>query len=256
MIDNTKYIADYISGNLSQEEMEQFEFKKENERTLENEFQIVLKSREFLKARSMIEEIENDPDLPHADAIVQEYFANEEAEERQRSRIRKGLLMSLPIAATLTGFILLLYTFQNTDPLSRLYTHYYSPLQTDEIQNIIVRVETNQLLAEGVQYYVDGKYSKAIEKLLQVGDSSYILGISYMGNKNLLQAQIHLGEFYLSNPNHTGVNWYLGLIHLKLSNTEKATEHFQRLFLIQNPYQTSAARILRKLEKYNEARGN
>ena len=253
MKDNSQYIDDYISGALNEEEMEDFEGRKGKEPELEQEYQIFAKSREFLKARAMIHEIENDPDLTKAEEIVNTYYEQVDADARRRSKIRKGLLISLSAAAVLTGFILIMSYLSNSNPLSRMYAKYYIPLKTEEIQHIIVRDASNPHLSEGLEYYLRGNYSIAIDRLIQANNAHFFIGLSYMELEEYYQAEKYLVEFYENNTYHPGANWYLGLTYLKLNKTDKAIIHFRNLFLLENSYQTSAERILRKLEKYRAA---
>jgi len=256
MKDNSQYIDDYISGILTREEMEKFESKKEKDPNLENEYQIWAKTREFIKARSMIHEIENDPDLPLAEEMVKEYFMQEDIEIKRRSKLRRGLLILLPAAAIFAGVVLLILHSHNTDPLSRIYSQYYTPLQNKEIQNFVVGDVSDQFLMKGLEYYLNGNYVLAIEQLKQADGSSYFLGLSYLGLKDYENAQKYLDDAFRANSYHSGVSWYLGLTYLKLSKSYLAVDHFKRLFLMDNPYQMSAARILKRLDKYNAAEEN
>ena len=70
MPDNGDYIADYLSGSLSPEEMKAFEERLQTDEELNAEYQALSKGMEYLKARSMLEEIENDPDMPEASLTI------------------------------------------------------------------------------------------------------------------------------------------------------------------------------------------
>jgi len=253
MIDNTKYIENYISGALNEQEMEQFELRVDSDHDFHDEYQLIIKTREFLKARNTLHEVENDPDLPNAEALVREHFEQEATTEYRESRTRKIVFLSLPTAATLVGIILLISTLLKSDPLSRLYEHYYFPLETEEIHNLIVRDARNSNIASGLEYYRNGSYLKAIDQFKRIENCDYYIGLSFLGLENYRQAQIHFLVFYQTNTHHPEVNWYLGLTNLKLNNIDQSIEHLERLFLMANPYQRAASRILRKLKKINAA---
>ncbi len=68
MPDNGDYIADYLSGSLSPEEMKAFEARLATDEELNKEYQLLSKGMDYLKAKAMLEEIENDPDLPGVEA--------------------------------------------------------------------------------------------------------------------------------------------------------------------------------------------
>ena len=64
MPDYTDYINDYISGELSPGEMKQFEAKLAIDDELNVEYLLMINAKDYIKARTTLEELENDPDLP------------------------------------------------------------------------------------------------------------------------------------------------------------------------------------------------
>lgn len=87
MKDYTKYIDDYISGNLSPELMDEIRERLSTDEELNEEYQILRKSREYLKAKMMLEEIESDPDLAKAEEMVEKFF--QETDQSRSSKTRK-----------------------------------------------------------------------------------------------------------------------------------------------------------------------
>lgn len=74
MNDYLGYINDYISGTLSPEIMVEVKARLTNDEELQNEYRILLSSREYIVAKSMLEETESDPDLHLVEELVEQFF--------------------------------------------------------------------------------------------------------------------------------------------------------------------------------------
>ena len=98
MPDNGDYIADYLSGSLSPEEMKEFEARLETDEELNEEYKLLARGMEHLKASIMLEEIENDPDLPELEKEYAAYFS-EKKEPSAKTKFRKAVWRTLQAAA-------------------------------------------------------------------------------------------------------------------------------------------------------------
>lgn len=106
MIDFTEQINKCISGKLSSEEMLDFETSLAKNEALREQYQILLNAREYIKAKSVLEEIESDPDLPMVmEQVIDHYEGNDvyELDAMNLSRVRYIL-----IPAALLGILLLI----------------------------------------------------------------------------------------------------------------------------------------------------
>ncbi len=79
MIDFTEQINKSISGTMSPEEMPEFENNLANNEELREQYQILLSAREYIKAKSVLEEIEGDPNLPSIMEQVIDHFEGRDA---------------------------------------------------------------------------------------------------------------------------------------------------------------------------------
>ena len=90
MEDHSSYIMDYLSGNLSPGEKKQFEDRLARDEELRRQYEVWARGVEYIKAKSALEEIENDPDLPEAEAMVEEWLSKEHAGKKTRKEAGKS----------------------------------------------------------------------------------------------------------------------------------------------------------------------
>ena len=101
MKDYLGYVNDYISGALSPDLMVEVMARLTADEELQNEYRILLSSREYIKAKSMLKEIETDPELNLAEELV-EKFINEQDEFRWKNiRKRKYLIITIHVLSVL-----------------------------------------------------------------------------------------------------------------------------------------------------------
>jgi hypothetical protein len=79
MIDFTEQINKCISGKMSPEEILEFENNLSENEDLKEQYLILLRAREYIKAKSVLEEIEGDPDLPSIMEQVIDHFEGGDA---------------------------------------------------------------------------------------------------------------------------------------------------------------------------------
>ena len=107
MTEFTEHINDYISGKMSPEEILAFENSLALNEGLREQYQILLSSREYIKAKSVLEEIENDPDLPLVMEQVIDHYEGKYAYERRTVYLNR-VWYFLISAAALFGILLLI----------------------------------------------------------------------------------------------------------------------------------------------------
>ncbi len=79
MIDFTEQINKCISGKMSPEEILEFENCLSTNEDLKEQYLILLRAREYIKAKSVLEEIEGDPNLPSIMEQVIDHFEGRDA---------------------------------------------------------------------------------------------------------------------------------------------------------------------------------
>lgn len=261
MTEYSEYINDFISGTLPPDKMKEFQAKLAIDKELHEEYQILLRSREYIKARSMLEEIENDPYLEEAEELVRLHFDESEANPGDISctipdttaksvpSFRKIAFIIFPAAAVLAGVFIVFRFFLPIDPYQLLYNHYYDPLKREVMELELVRGTSSRYFYPGMECYLNKDYECAIEHFSQIRESKYFLGLAYLGKEEPDQAMHYLEEFQKENPNHPGVNWYLGLIHVSLQNLNQAKQYLNNLLIRENHYKPDAEKILHRIEK-------
>lgn len=115
MIDFTEQINICISGKMSPEEILEFENNLAENEELREHYQILLSAREYIKAKSVLEEIESDPDLPIImEQVIDHYEGNNGYEGHngyEISEMNLNRAWYILIPATLFGILLLIKIF-------------------------------------------------------------------------------------------------------------------------------------------------
>jgi len=261
MPDNGDYIADYLSGSLSPEEMKAFEARLATDEELNREFQLLSKGMDYLKARSMKEEIENDPDLPGLDKEYEAYFSEKKVDSSKPEpesppagrKIRRTILRTLQAAVFIAALLVIrsiLFGFTAV----KLYDKYYDPLSRSAIDRQLNSDSANASVLAGIDCYLLEDYVCAINHLVEVPEGSFILGMSQLGLKQYASALKSLQTFQASNPDIPDVNWYLGLTYLRLDDLDEAVASLNKVSTTSNPYSTKAEKLIGKIERIKAAR--
>ena len=249
MTDHSDYIMAYLSGDLSAEEKKQFEARLAADKELHRQFQIWTKGVEYIKARSMLEEIENDPDLPKADKQVKEWLAEKDTRKAVvRSTLTRRSLLTAFSASLLVAAFLIIRTFTGNDP-SRLFNKYYEPLSEEEIQLQVVRGSSDASLQSGISFYLKEEYDRACEVLEPHPEGSFFLGLCFLGMEQYEEALNALQQYEKTHPEHPGVQWYLGLTQLRLGNLEEASEYFNQIAGTSSSHKAEAESLKISVEK-------
>lgn len=249
MSTHVEHIDDYISGLLPPAKMRELKEAIAIDPEHARIDQIMRKGREYLKAQSMQEEIENDPYLHNAETLVDHYFSTEEMNYKKLYGKKLWIIIGGSIITTLVLLITLLSSPLNQNSLNRLYGRFYTTIDSEKIHNTIESGNLNPYTIHGIECYASGRYEEAVDFFIKAGKEHLFLGLFYLGNLKYDKARLSLLACYTENPNHPVTNWYLGLAYIKLNDTESATFHLQKLLIHSNPYQKNAQKILKKLQK-------
>lgn len=264
MSDNEAYINKFLSGALSPEEEAEFKSRLKSDDELYAEFLLETEMKDHIRARTLLEEIENDPDLPRVQAEVDVYMEDLRKEKgsgksgsttkhaalpkRRPSRI---LRWSIP-AAAIVCVLLILRFYTTVDPIIRMYNKYYNPLPEDAFEQEYIRGESDELILEGISCYLEGDYQCVIQKLKPGTEGSFLLGISYMGLDQYEEALESLENFLTEHPDHPEALWYLGLTSIRLGNTSKAQNYLTHLIRVPSVHRQEAERLLEKISDLSE----
>ena len=252
MPDNGDYIADYLSGSLSPEEMKEFEARLATDEELNKEYQLLSKGMEYLKARAMLEEIENDPDLPRVEAEEKAYF-NERGEASSKPKFRRVVWRTMQ-AAAFVGALLVIRSILFTVTTVKLYDKFYDPLSGEALSTQVVMDSTNTSVLAGIDCYLLEDYVCAIKHLIEVPEGSFYLGLSQLGLEQFDEARESLQTFQDAYPEYPDVNWYLGLTYLRLDELDDALISLDKLSSESNPYSSRAEKLIGQIEKVKAAR--
>lgn len=136
-----------------------------------------------------------------------------------------------------------------------LFEKYYVPYKPST--DIDYQDPVFQDVSGTMEAYANKKYFEAIirfQKLLENNQDlvfvKFYLGLSFIETNQYNKAEAILGEVVEVENNiyHDPAIWYLGLIHLKQNQNEKAKEYFKNLLQDQNLYRDKAEEILNSLD--------
>lgn len=274
-VEYTERIADYLLGDMSQEERICFETDLLIDPDLAFEFKRQTPIIEHLKSKAILEEIENSPDMEEAERVVQAFFQakeNEEPSSQEQDNIdnqeksihlntgskakTRKLLPLLMAAAVLVG-ALLIWTGGIANQGERLYSHYYEPMNG---AGFITRGDNNEIYQEfrnALDYYMKEEYSNSAILFQQIGENSpgfsegrLYLGLSLLGAEKTAAAASVL-EDYLSSFNKyiPEAKWYLALCYLQLDNRAEAKNILKELSGEAGILGENSAEIVKRLNR-------
>jgi tetratricopeptide (TPR) repeat protein len=252
MPDNGEYIAEYLSGGLSPEEMKAFEARLATDEELNREYQLLSKGMEYLKARVMLEEIEKDPDLPALDKEYEAYFRKKGTPSSKR-KFRKAVWRTLQAAAFI-GALLVIRAILFSVTAVKLYDKFYVPLTQEVIGTPAGTDSTNSSVQAGIECYLLEDYVGAIKHLVSVPEGSFYLGLSQLELGQFDSARESLQSYQDTYPEDPEANWYLGLTYLRLDDLDEALIILNRLSSTDNPYRDRAEELIGKIERVKAAR--
>lgn len=248
-------IADYLLGDMSQNERLSFEKDLLTDPDLAFEFKRQTPIIEHLKSKAILEEIENSPDMEEAERVVQAFFQAKENDVpsskgqdsngnpensvhiHPSTKPKKRILVPLLMAAAFLVGALLIWTVGIANQGERLYSQYYEPLDGT---NFTIRGDNNEIYQEfrnALDFYINEEYSNSAILFQQIGENSpgfvegrLYLGLSLMGaEKNAVAASVL--EDYLSSFDKyvPEAKWYLALCYLQLDKRTEAKRIFEGL---------------------------
>ena len=208
----------------------------------------------------MLEEIENDPDLPAAEAEAREILS-EYAEQKEQpapffgpaSNMRSNLKWLIP-AAIIVGASLIIKPFLFDYSTERLYQSYYEPMDQDLLQLRAIRSIESIKLQQGINCYKDADYACAVDAFSSLPDEPFLLGLAQLGAENYQEALSSLLNSKADQADNPGTDWYLGLAYLKLGQLDEAFISFDQIPGTNMHYGKDSQKLKARIRKVKAAR--
>lgn len=255
MKDYSDYINKFLSDVLSPNQKEEFRSQLLNDEILREQYHILMKSREYLKAKSDLEEIENDPDLHLAEQLVNEFYAGKKESRTKKIGLKPLWITLISVAATIVLIVLAKSIFL-TPPNERLYDRFYQPLYRASLELEITRGISTQHYHNGIESYVGEDYEAALKSFSYEPRASYYQGLSLLGLKEYEEAIRQFEYHLIHQPYHPGANWYLALAYLQKGRYDEATLKLEELSVFENQYDSSAKKLISQIHKIKAVGGN
>lgn len=274
---HTDKIIQYLSGEMDQDEKQQFEKLLASDPDLEDEYRSVRSVWELTKEKLTLQEL---PDTESREAYIAsvvaahdiETYGNRKYTEEEKKlrdkieeigsqvqpdsslpkkrKIRPDRGMILLLAACVA--LLLLVTWPDRG-VSDLAASYYNPQKDVLIEQMVSR--TGGTEHKAIDHFRNGRFKaakNAYESMEQLpGDESVsriFYAVSCFETGNTPRA-VDLLEVMASEslpPLSVHAAWYLSLIHLQSGNREAALPYLVTLSNMEGMYQDKATRLIRK----------
>lgn len=255
MKDYTDYINNLLSDFLPPDQKEKFRSQHLINEKLREQYYILLNSREYIIAKSGLEEIENDPDLHLAEQLVNDFYEGKEDIQPRAIRL-KPLWIILISTAAMIVFILLAKSTFFTSPNERVYNRYYQPLNKANIEMEFTRGISIQHYHDGLESYLVRDFEAALKSFSFLAGASYYQGLSLLGMDEFEEAIQQFEYHLIQHPYHPGANWYLALAYLQRGRYDQAILKLEELTKSENPYRSSSGKLIVRIGKIKAAGGN
>ena len=245
---NFDRIEDFLDGDLSQEQLKEFEQNLLDDSDLQMELDLhqeideAIMETDIMDLRSKLEAIET-PTNP--------------SKKRKLKFLTKWNIAAASLAL-LIGLGSLMYIFNDKSSYSndQIFSNYYKPY------NVVVNTRSadatvDNILMSAVNSYESKDYRTALTLFKQIldKDSTNITSNFYSGISN-----IEINEYSKANKNFTRVikhknnlfieqsEWYLGFCYLMTNEKDKALKQFHVIAQGNSFYKTKALEIINRLE--------
>jgi len=244
-MEKLKQIENYLDGNMSNPEKDNFEKSLSIDKELADELNFHKELNEAILD----------------DATENFRRALKNVVEPRSFRIKPGnrsliSALKIPLAASVLILIgLSLYNIFIHQDSSELFTNFYEPYSTDISTRSIERSRDNIQLS--YYLYQEGDFQTSFEILKNYISSNFddqtahfYLGLNALELCYYDQAinELALVEQDTISPFALHARWYLAMTYLKTGNTEYAQILLQRLIEEENMYSADAKKILKKIK--------
>ena len=240
-------ISKYLDGELTSVELSRFEEVLEKDQVLQSELELykeveeALSDTEVLNLRAQLE------------LIHEEYTPRiERIKEKTTKKVFKyAVAAGIAMAVSLGTYGL----FFNHASGNRIVSQFYKPYDVTLV-NRSENTNLDMVLKEGLMYYENEEYSKAIPLFNKVLDmnprniaSNLYVGISQFEIKHYEDANVSFNNVIKHNDNLyiEQADWYLGFCYLMMNEKEKAIVQFTKLKDGNGIYRKDARKILKSI---------
>jgi len=236
-------MEDYIHGNLSTAEREQFEAEMTADEQLREEVEL---------HQQLISSVETESVRQLLEKIHQENF---ESDTPVISMSSRRTYFPLAVAASVALLVLAgWWAFFGGFAQPSYYATYFSP---DPGLPTTLGYSTNTAFAEGMVSYKLEEYAEARtywEPLLEADPANdtlnYYTGVAFLADEQPDAAINYLKSVASSEPSafSTSAQWYLALAYLETAQEELAKALLEDLATSENPYQNQSTEILAEID--------
>ncbi|WP_127344763.1 hypothetical protein [Ancylomarina longa] len=245
---NFDRIEDFLDGELSNEQLKEFEKNLlddsdlQLELSLHEEVEDAIMEQDVMDLRNKLESIETPPT---------------ETKKRKYKYLSKWNITAASLALLIgLGSLMYLTNHKSSYSNDKVYSNYYKPY------NVVINtrssdVTVDNLLVSALKSYESKDYRTALSLFKKIldKDSTNITGNFYSGVSNL-----EINEYSKANKNFDRVmrhknnlfieqtEWYLGFCYLMTNERDKAIVQFNSIAKGNSFYKTKAREILNRLE--------
>lgn len=242
--DYTEIIEKYLDGELTGEELENFQKALESDEELAPELKLHEDIQKAISQTDVIELREN----------IAKTIQNA-GDGKKRISIRNTWLVAASVIV-LTGTTLAVWFIMNgSGSNEKLFSMYYYTEEAPAYTRSGAGV-SGKIFENAMQLYENRKYEKAIPEIKKVLEKDkdnftarFFLGMSFIETSQLDDAIIvfkgiidHNDNLYLDKA-----AWYLGLCYLRSGEKDKALKKFQNIIDSKSFYANKAEKILKEL---------
>jgi len=243
-----KSIDKYFDGEMSENELIEFEKNMKSDKKLKAEIEFQKEIQDSLHDKQIFD-LKNNLEKIHNEAkIANNIDANKEPVVRELF-IKKIQLAAAVIVLMIIASSVFYFVNNRTMSNETLYGIYYEPAKTMLVERSGNNDEVN--LMQALQKYNHNDYTGAIEVFEKDNSimAKFYLALSYMETNRMLDAVNLLKAIIEENDNLfvDQAEWYLGLCYLKLNETEKALIQFSKISQSNSTYKIKSEEVLKNI---------
>ena len=242
MSEYTNRISDYLAGIMSPEEKEKFEADLLQTPEMKEEYQLLILAKEVYVGEPDLERILNDPELPVAEKLVNEWMkeendtninTNHPSPKREKDNIQKPYRVYAwvyLVAASLFFAFLAFKYYVIPNRAEKIFLSFYETIDPAEFETDDIPPETLLTYQTALDYFESGDFNNAAATFRTLyelenenPDIMLMLGISEMENGQLRVALKLFEEVSaLQGANVEYASFYTGLCHVRLGDPRAA----------------------------------
>jgi len=236
-------IDDYLSGTLSENELNEFNTTISSNMKLANDLQF---------QQEVFEAIRDERKREIMNTLNQIHRKNTKRSSLTIYSWKLQAVAAAIVVLIVTGGLLGSFLTNNTTSNQTLYTEYFNP----ETSLLSVRsyedIDSN--LKEGMFYFEQGEFEKAIS-IFQIEPNDLLgklyTGFSYMKLEKYAEAESHFKDIIEDKDNLLvdQAEWNLGLCYLINGQSMEAKKVFKKISIGNTVYNKEADIVLEKMEK-------